>query len=237
MLTKYIGHRGSLGYGVENTTPAFLARIPHHVYGLECDIRISTDGTFFIMHDDNLKRLANINDKYIWEYSDQELNKITLRQEYNGKIFTGKIAYLEEYLKICKDYHLYAIIEIKYSPKLSDDDISYASKLFSLIEKYGLMNQVIIISFMEKCLIKLREKYPLVPMQLLVCGKIDEYLNTCIKYNLGIDSCLDSSVNEENIKKYHEHNLLVNIWTIDDKKTAEKLTKLKVDFITSNILY
>lgn len=236
-VTKYIGHRGSLGYGVENTIAAFMARIPHNIYGLECDIRISNDGSFFIMHDDDLKRLANVNDKKIWEYSDVELNSIILSQSYHEQLFTAKIAFLEEYLKICKANNLFAIIEIKYSPRLNNEDISYAKELFSLIAKYGMTDHVIIISFMEQCLIKLRKEYPTIPMQLLVCGKIDEYLDTCIKYHFGIDSCLDKSINRKNIHKYHEHNLPVNIWTIDDDKTANSLRDLDVDFITTNILY
>lgn len=236
-MTRFIGHRGSLGYGVENTIEAFLARKDDNLYGLECDIRISTNGSFFIMHDDNLKRLANICDKNIWEYSDEEINNITLFQDFNNHHFTGKIAYLEDYLKICSKFNLYAIIEIKYSPNLSNDDISASNALFSLIDKYNLQNNVIIISFMEECLKKLRNKYPNIPMQLLVCGNIDKYLNTCIKYNFDIDSCLDNSINKENVDKYHQNNLKVNIWTIDDIETANSLKKLNVDFITSNILH
>lgn len=236
-MTKFIGHRGSLGYGVENTVDAFNARKNHHLFGLECDIRISTDNSFFIMHDDNLKRLGNIDNKNIWEYSDKELKNITLFQEYNNKKFKSKIAFLEDYLKICRDFNLYAIIEIKYSPKLSNENIDQSDELFSLIDKYNLKDKVIIISFMEECLKKLRIKYPHIPMQLLVCGNIDKYLDTCIKYNFDIDSCLDNSINEENIKKYHQNNLKVNIWTIDDIKTAKMLKDLDVDYITSNILY
>lgn len=236
-MTKYIGHRGSLGYGVENTINAFLARIPHNMYGLECDIRISTDGSFFIMHDDDLKRLANICDKKIWEYSDDELKSITLYQSYHNQLFKGKIAFLEDYLRMCKDNNLNAIIEIKYSPGLNNEDISYAPALFALIEKYDMVNRVTIISFMEQCLIKLRNNYPNIPMQLLVCGKIDEYLSTCIKYHFGIDSCLDKTINQKNISKYHDHNLPVNIWTIDDQKNADSLTLLGIDYITSNVLY
>ena len=52
MKTKFIGHRGSLGFSVENTKVAFLGGVSRNVYALECDIRISTDKVFFIMHDD-----------------------------------------------------------------------------------------------------------------------------------------------------------------------------------------
>ena len=46
MKTKFIGHRGSLGFGVENTEVAFLGGVSRNVYGLECDIRISNDNIF-----------------------------------------------------------------------------------------------------------------------------------------------------------------------------------------------
>ena len=66
MKTKFIGHRGSLGFGVENTEVAFLGGVSRNVYGLECDIRISNDNIFFIMHDDTLNRFIPKDEKYVW---------------------------------------------------------------------------------------------------------------------------------------------------------------------------
>ena len=66
MKTKFIGHRGSLGFSVENTKVAFLGGVSRNVYGLECDIRISTDKTFFIMHDDTLNRFIPGDEKNVW---------------------------------------------------------------------------------------------------------------------------------------------------------------------------
>lgn len=233
----YIGHRGSLGYGVENTTEAFLGAVKRNVWGIECDIRISSDKQVFIMHDDTLERFFIKNSSNVWDYSLKELQNFTLKQEFNNKIYYGKITTFEDYLKICLGYHKRPIVEIKYSAFLNDITIADFSLVWNLIMKYHLEKQVIIISFMKSCLIKIRKCHPDLTIQLLTCGKIDYELADCQKYNFHLNTCLDKTVTKENIQKYHDHNLLVNVWTIDNSQEAEKLQNLKVNFITSNLLF
>jgi glycerophosphoryl diester phosphodiesterase len=41
---------------------------------------------------------------------------------------------------------------------------------------------------------------------------------------------------EERVAEAHRRGLVVNVWTVDDPKVAEKLAEWGVDQITSNIL-
>lgn len=236
MKTKFIGHRGSLGFSVENTKVAFLGGVSRNVYGLECDIRISTDKVFFIMHDDTLNRFIPGDEKNVWEYSINELLEKELIQEFNGTTYFGKICLLEEFINICKNNNKHAIIEIKYSPELSNENVDMIHELINLINKYEYLENTTIISFQQDCLIKIRELYPNINIQLLVCGKILDYLEVCDKYNFDLDTCYDETVNKENVDLYHKHNHLINIWTVDNKDDANKLIEVGVDFITSNLL-
>ena len=236
MKTKYIGHRGSLGFGVENTKNAFLGGISRGVYGLECDIRISKDNIFFIMHDDTLNRFVKGDTKNVWEYSINELLQKELIQEFNNTTFKANICLLEEFIKICKEHNKQAIIEIKYSPELSNENIIKIDSLVSLINKYNYINHTTIISFQLDCLKKIREKYPNLNIQILVCGKILDYLELCDKYNFDIDTSFDETVTRDNVEIFHTHGHLVNVWTIDNLNDAIKLEEIGVDFITSNLL-
>ena len=236
MKTKFIGHRGSLGFGVENTEVAFLGGVSRNVYGLECDIRISNDNIFFIMHDDTLNRFIPKDEKYVWEYNIEELLEKELSQEFNGVTYFGKVCLLERFIEICKNHNKHAIIEIKYSPELSNENVDKIDELVNLINKYDYLNQTTIISFQQDCLIKIRERYPNINIQLLVCGEILKHLETCDKYNFDLDTSYDESLTKENVDLYHQHNHLVNIWTVDKKDDADKLVEIGVDFITSNLL-
>ena len=53
---------------------------------------------------------------------------------------------------------------------------------------------------------------------------------------LGSQEELLARMKKEYIDYFHKHKLEVNVYTVDDKKTCEKLIDDGIDFITSNIL-
>ena len=236
MNTKFVGHRGSLGVSVENTKNAFLEGVRRKVYALECDIHVTKDGEFVIIHDDTLERLNKDHTKKIWEYTLDELKNIELYQEFNGQSFSANICSLEEYLQICSENNINSIIEIKYSPNLCGEDISKLPDLYKLIEKYNWLDRTTFISFIEPLILKIRGLDKKINLQLLVCGKINEKIDLMNQYNIDIDTSYDESVNRENIDLIHKNNHKINIYTIDDPEHANKLIELNVDYITSNLL-
>lgn len=75
---KLIAHRGFSKYELENTKEAFLAAANRPYFGIETDISIIKNQAMILFHDDNLKRLTNIDkslkDLTIEEAADIELN-------------------------------------------------------------------------------------------------------------------------------------------------------------------
>ncbi|MDZ4195895.1 MAG: glycerophosphodiester phosphodiesterase family protein [Candidatus Izemoplasmatales bacterium] len=63
----------------------------------------------------------------------------------------------------------------------------------------------------------------------------DHVIEFCEKYVVHLDIRYDL-IDEATIKRLHLIGLKVAVWTVDDKDTAERLIKLGVDYITSNIL-
>lgn len=57
---QMFAHRGASGIAPENTLIAFQIAANQSVYGFESDVRISSDGIPFIMHDELLKRTTNV---------------------------------------------------------------------------------------------------------------------------------------------------------------------------------
>ena len=55
---KMIAHRGMSGIETENTSSAFVAAGNRSYYGIECDIHVTADGEFVIIHDDDTGRVA-----------------------------------------------------------------------------------------------------------------------------------------------------------------------------------
>uniref|UniRef100_A0A8D0H7J6 Glycerophosphodiester phosphodiesterase domain containing 4 n=1 Tax=Sphenodon punctatus TaxID=8508 RepID=A0A8D0H7J6_SPHPU len=59
-----IGHRGEPMLAPENTEMSFQKAIENGAVGLETDVRISSDGVPFLMHDNTLKRTTNVDEVY-----------------------------------------------------------------------------------------------------------------------------------------------------------------------------
>ena len=62
-------------------------------------------------------------------------------------------------------------------------------------------------------------------------GKVHVYYD-CELY---IDA-LYTIMTEDIIKAYHKNNLKVNVYTVNDLETAEKLISWGIDYITSNVI-
>ncbi len=58
MMTRLIGHRGAPRLAPENTLPSFAAALKAGASGIECDVRLSSDGVPIVFHDDRLERLT-----------------------------------------------------------------------------------------------------------------------------------------------------------------------------------
>ena len=57
---KMIAHRGLSGLERENTNAAFVAAGQRSYYGIETDVHVTADEKYIIIHDNDLKRIADI---------------------------------------------------------------------------------------------------------------------------------------------------------------------------------
>lgn len=226
--TKMIAHRGLSGLERENSIRAFTAACNRSYYGSECDIHFTLDKVLVICHDYNTARVSNY-DMVISDTNYNQLEKVRLK-EFNSEE-DGKDLYIPtliDCLKLHKKYNKKVIVEIKCEMSLED-----VKGLLELIKPY--YSNIIFISFILDNLKKIRSLDNKIPMQYL-CSKFDDSLiSICKENNLGID-ILYKELNSKIIEDFHNENIMVNAWTVNDKKIAEELIELGIDFITTNIL-
>jgi len=123
----YIAHRGLHNdVIVENTIPAFSLALDKKI-PIELDIRILEDGSLIVFHDENLKRLMNV-DRKVSSCTYEELKKMFFCNN------NGHIPMLQDVLKLV-DGKVLLVIEIKKSDSCSYKE--YCKKVVSVLDNYS----------------------------------------------------------------------------------------------------
>lgn len=230
---KMVAHRGLSGLERENTAAAFVAAGNRSYFGIETDIHKTADGKFVVIHDESTKRVSgdkiDINVELV---TSAEIERITLPDiDKSTNRADIKIPFLKDYIKICKKYEKVCVLELKNA--FEKEDIV---KIIDEIKEEGYLENVIFISFVWENCIALRSILKENDIQFLTGNEVDDQLIKKLKKeNLNLDIHY-KKLTKEAVKKLHKNGIKVNCWTCDDKAEAEKLVKMGVDFITSNIL-
>ena len=232
-----IGHRGCR-MGVENTEEAFLNAIK--VYGfqaLECDVKMTKDLVPVCWHDDNLSKGSH-------NYAIASTNLATLQAEKltqtrNGTTYTGYICTLDRYMEICRDYNVIPVVELKYTTGITSSDMSNFSKIYAVIQKYGMEDKTIILGF-ESGLKYVRQNYPRLRCQHLVNNITQDKLANAKNNGWEISSCyyVDAStyVTQAQVKLAKDYQIKVSLWTVNNASDYAKYAAYGVNYVTSDDL-
>ena len=244
---QVIAHRGLSAIEPENSISAFVAAGNRSYYGVECDVHITKDGKFVVIHDETTGRVAekNIN---VEKSSLKKVRKIILddicgieRKELGADVHKNSrsdlvIPTMSEYINVCKKYGKKCVIEVKN--RMKTDDLK---KLVDEIKGLDYLDDVIFISFSFENVVDLRNLLPEQKIQYLIGIKAyeelgeDKIIDILNEYSVDLDIYYPY-LSKEFVDRIHENGHIVNCWTCDDKAEAEKLADMGVDQITTNIL-
>ena len=223
-----VGHRGSQ-WGVENTRAAFINGANAGAWGLECDIRVTGDGTFVVSHDDNYKRLGGPETK-IADMTTEAILSTRLTSKRHGVTYAGTPCTLGEFLDICKEYNVVPVVEVKVCTTIHSNTKAENEPVFdgipaliNLIDQKGLSDRVVIISFMPGVVDFIGDED----------GTIMEWVEWCKQYKMDLD-VVHTIVTKEAVDAMHAAGLKVNVWTVDRVEDFERVKAMGVDFITTN---
>lgn len=226
-----VAHRGYRAVAPENTVPAFEEAGKAGFWGAECDIYRTKDGVWVVTHDSNTYRMtdkmSNIEDK---TYSQLKAEKID-----NGSSIENypdlTICTLEEYLQICKNYGMTAVIELK-----GKNNTQYYNEVTQLVEKYAV--NAVYISFHFENLEKIRALTS-APIYYLV-HKIEaediELAKSLADCGIDFDGNKDKNYESGLIKQCIDSGLAVGAWTVNDTQTLDKLVDCGVTLITTDCI-
>ena len=127
--TKFIAHRGLSSEAPENTLRAFELAGAAGFWGIETDVRKTSDGKFILLHDATFKRMCGVNkkpeDMTLDEIRQLKITAGNNYDAYKNDMLATTIPTLEEYLQCCLKYNVVPVIEIKmvYTHEDSPDPV------------------------------------------------------------------------------------------------------------------
>ena len=236
-----VGHRGSQ-WGVENTRAAFINGAEAGAWALECDVRVTADGTFVISHDDSYKRLGGPETK-IANMTTESVLSTRLTSKRNGITYAATPCTLSEFLDICNEYHVVPVVEIKVCSNIHSNTKAENEPVFdgipaliNLIDQKGLSDRVVIISFMPGVVDFINRHYPDITVQVLAGdkdGPIEDWVDWCIEHKMDLD-VVHTIITDEAVSRMHDAGLKVNVWTVDKLEDFLRVKAMGVDYITTN---
>lgn len=225
------GHRGS-NIGVENSVESFTKGVDvYHFDGLECDVRVTSDGKYVISHDETTTRLGG--NLTVATATLAQLKAENYSQTRNGVTYTGNICTMEEYLDICKSKNVFPLIELKYATGLNSNSMVNFPGLMKLIDDRGLHNKVVFLTSMQNSLEYIRTNYPDVTCQYLISTPTDARYDWCVKWK--VNPSFESGVFDQTLLvRLHRAGLSTAVWTVDSQANYTKYGNMGAYMLTSN---
>ncbi|HJW65810.1 MAG TPA: glycerophosphodiester phosphodiesterase family protein [Candidatus Bathyarchaeia archaeon] len=211
-----IGHRGARAYEPENTLRSFRKALEIGVDAIEFDVRKTRDNHLVVIHDADVKRTTNGKGLV----ADLTLKEITDLSTEKG----AKIPTLEEVLELL-DSKVKILVELK--------EQGYEEKVLSIVCAKKVEKNVIIASFLEPALAKVRELNKTIETG-LIYAKHHNPLKAALELKANYLISLYRFTHTANIEKAHENGLKVFVWTINTAEEAAEFVKKGVDGIATD---
>jgi len=211
-----IGHRGARAYEPENTLRSFKKALELGVDAVELDVRGTKDGEMVVIHDAEVDRTTK---------GKGLVGGLTLKEI--KELFTEKgerIPTLEEALDFL-DKKVKILIELK--------ETGLEGKVLGLIHEKGLEKNVIIVSFLEEALRKVRELNDEVETGLIYV-RHGNPIRVALELKANYLLPLYRFTHTADVQKAHENGLKVIVWTMNKQEEVSEYMKKGVDGIASD---
>jgi glycerophosphoryl diester phosphodiesterase len=211
-----VGHRGARAYEPENTLASFKKALEIGVDAVELDVRRTKDNQIVVIHDADVKRTTD---------GEGLVSKLTLK-EIKGFSTDGgeRIPTLQEALDFL-DKKVKVLIELK--------EAGVEEQVLSMVKDRGLTKNVVIVSFLEDVLKKIRELDSDIETG-LIYAKHKNPIKAALELKASYLVAFYRFTHTANVQKAHENGLEVIVWTINKPEEVEEYVAKGVDGIASD---
>lgn len=216
---EVIAHRGASAAAPENTLAAVQLAIDEGTDWVEIDVQETIDGEVVVFHDSDFMKLADVNRK-IWEVSLDELNDIDVGSSFSEEFADQRVPTLAQVLQLCKG-KAGVNIELKYY----GHNQQLEQRVIDLVESNGMEDQVIFMSLKADAVKKMKSMRPEWKTGLLMSvafGDLGKLQADFLAVNAQF-------VSRQMVRKAHEVDKQVFVWTVNDPVTMAVMIGRGVD--------
>lgn len=211
-----IGHRGARAYAPENTITSFKKALEIGVDAVELDVRRTKDNQIIVIHDADIKRTTN---------GKGLVSELTLKEITGFSVEGGeKIHTLEETLDFL-DKKVKVFVELK--------ETGIEEQVLSIVHMRSLEKNVVIVSFLEEALKKVKELDTDIETGLIYAVHRNP-VKTALELKANYLLALYRFIHTANVVKAHENGLKMIVWTINSSQEVAEYAKKGVDGIASD---
>ncbi len=223
-------HRGITAVAPENSLPAYQKAVELGFYSAECDIRLTKDGHWVLLHNDD------VNGRFcqFGEVEDMTLEEVRKLRFKNGSNFWAYenlgMPTLEEYLDVFVGSTTRPQIEIK------SQNFDMLHTILEAVEAKGLTEQSIIISFDLEQLKAIRALNKDIELWYLIdeineknIAEAKELGNTWLSPNLAAND-------KASIQLAVDNEIGISFWTVNTLEDAKMLYDMGVRYMETDTL-
>lgn len=236
----WIAHRGAGKLAPENTLAAFRLGASHGYRMFECDVKLSSDGVPFLLHDDSLTRTTNAFDRlgahnsstggdHAWALLSQ-----LDAGSWHSRTFAGEpLPTFEAIARYCLRNAYFLNIEIKPTPGLERQTgevvANHAARLWQNAAAPPLLT-----SFDVAALESAMSAQPALPRGLLLDTLWTGWLETAQRLGCVAIVCNHTLWNQLSLALAHSAGFKTLSYTVNDEATAQRLLDLGLDGIITD---
>lgn len=210
------GHRGARAYEPENTLRSFWKAIELGVDAVELDVRRTRDNEMVAIHDASVDRTTN-GKGLVSELTLKQIKQLATREGEKIPTLEEALDFLDKKVKI--------LIELK--------ETGFENAVVQLVGLKGLEKNVIIVSFLEEALRKVRELNDKIETG-LIYSRHKNPMTAALELRANYLLPLYRFTHTADVQKAHRNGLKVIVWTINTREDVREYVKKGVDGITSD---
>jgi len=222
-----IAHRGCSSLYPENTLSSFRKALEIGVDGIELDVRFTKDKEIVIIHDPSVDRTTNGKGR-VSELTLKQIKKLSIIERKSGRLTQERIPLLKEVIDLIKNK---TTLWIEMKEEGGEEEI------IKLLEREGVINNVVLISFNPQSLKKVKEIDPLISTGIIVGntrGTSSNFLERVLGCYAEIVDMEQKFINEEIVKVTHSHGRMVGVWTVNERKKMKKFIEMGAEVLTTD---